>query len=138
MELIKWNKDFSVGIEKIDKQHIKIINLINNLYSAMSSGKGQTVVGETIDDLFDYADYHFKLEEELFRKYKYPNDVVHKGGHDYFVNTIKDFKRDYDGDASFLTFEVQRFLEGWLIDHICVSDMAYAKYFKDNNINIKI
>jgi hemerythrin len=51
MPLIEWNTTFSVGIQKIDKQHMKFFSLINVLYDAIMQGKGEEVVGSVLKEM---------------------------------------------------------------------------------------
>lgn len=40
MPLIQWNESLSVGVVEIDRQHRKLVELINDLNNAMRQGKG--------------------------------------------------------------------------------------------------
>ncbi len=51
MPLIQWNESFSVNVVEIDKQHQKLVGMINDLYDAMHQGKGNDVLGKIIDGL---------------------------------------------------------------------------------------
>ncbi len=42
MPLIQWSNALSVKVKEIDDQHVKLIQMINNLDSAMQAGKGRT------------------------------------------------------------------------------------------------
>ena len=66
MPICTWNSEYSVGIDQIDKQHQKLVLLINTLFDAMKEGKGKERQGHILNELVQYTDYHFKCEEELF------------------------------------------------------------------------
>jgi hemerythrin len=40
MALIQWNDGLSVNVVEIDRQHQKLIGMINDLNDAMRQGKG--------------------------------------------------------------------------------------------------
>lgn len=64
-EFFPWDDMlYSVGIASIDAQHKKLVALVNNLFEAMKSGKGATVVGSILDELIQYTASHFKYAEE--------------------------------------------------------------------------
>jgi hemerythrin len=40
MAYLNWTPDLSVGIDRIDQQHKKIVALLNELYEASRPGRG--------------------------------------------------------------------------------------------------
>jgi hemerythrin len=54
MDLINWSNDYSVNIKDIDDQHVKLVNLINDLHSAMKLGKGGESLNRVISELVSY------------------------------------------------------------------------------------
>jgi hemerythrin len=67
MGYLKWNNRYSVHVDEIDKQHQKLINLINEMYDAMQAGKGREIIGTVIDEFVDYTVYHFNTEERFLQ-----------------------------------------------------------------------
>ena len=55
MELIQWNEGLSVNVFEIDKQHHKLVDMINELNDAMRLGKGKDALGKIVNGLFIYA-----------------------------------------------------------------------------------
>jgi hemerythrin len=45
MALIQWNDSLSVNVVEIDKQHQKLVRMINELNDAMRQGKGKEALG---------------------------------------------------------------------------------------------
>lgn len=75
--LFQFEQSLSVGISEIDGQHKQLINLINQLHEAMSSGKGKDVFGKTLDELVKYTVYHFGTEERYMQRFGYENYATH-------------------------------------------------------------
>ena len=71
MSFIKWSEDYSVGIEKIDMQHKKLVSYINELHDAMKDGQSNSVIGDILNKLVKYTKEHFSTEEEYMQKYNY-------------------------------------------------------------------
>jgi hypothetical protein len=55
MPLMEWNASLSTGITVFDNDHKKLVALINELYDAVSAGKGQDAMGKILDALIDYT-----------------------------------------------------------------------------------
>ncbi|MDF1549644.1 MAG: bacteriohemerythrin [Bacteroidales bacterium] len=131
---VLWNKSYSVGIEKIDTQHKKLIDVLNTLYESFVDQTTGQKLEEILHELLSYTDYHFKTEEELFEKYNYPNKDAHIAEHQEFIKRVVGFNEKFSQGKSTLTFQLMNFLRNWLINHICGSDQKYVSHFSENNI----
>ena len=128
MGFIKWNSRYAVHIDEVDRQHQKLIELINTLYDAMSVGKGKDVLGPVLAELADYTTYHFDTEERLFREYGYPGHEQHKKEHEVLTAKTKTLKQAFDTGNKKLSIDVMLFLSSWLNDHILEEDKKYATF----------
>jgi hemerythrin len=134
MTLITWTDSFSVKVSEIDKQHKKLIDMINNLHEAMKEGKSKEVMGDILKSLLSYTETHFKLEEKYFDLYNYPAKENHKAKHKQFIDTVTKFKNDFDSGKTTLSLEVMNFQKDWWTKHINGTDKEYAKFFNDHGL----
>ncbi|MCF6365328.1 MAG: bacteriohemerythrin [Bacteroidales bacterium] len=134
--LIKWDKSYSLGIDLIDKQHKKLTDIINKLFSSFSEGKAEELIPTVINELTEYTIYHFKTEEELFDKYNYPGKENHVSGHNSFIEQVNNWKIKLKNNDENVHYECISYLKSWLIEHIQGSDVSYSNFFKENNIKI--
>lgn len=133
-EFMPWNSSLSLGISSIDKQHQKLVALINELARALSKGEKQASK-KILKELVDYTVYHFGYEEKLFNQFKYPQEQEHKTIHKRLVEQVQDFvKKVEEGDYS-IADELLNFLKDWLTNHIGFTDKKYAPFFKEHNID---
>lgn len=134
MPIIQWNQSFSVNINNIDNQHMKIVELINNLHDRMKEGKGKEALATILNELTVYTVYHFKTEEELFRKHKYPDTDAHVLEHNNLVQQVVQLKSDFESGKALLTMDVMNFLKDWLSRHIAGSDKAYTAFLNSRGV----
>ena len=134
MALIKWDDSFSVNVVEIDRQHQKLVNMINDLNDAMHQGKGKDILGKIISGLISYAGTHFKTEEKYFDRFGYPETNSHKKEHSDFVQNVSEFKNKYDSGALTLSIEVMNFLNNWLQNHIKGSDKKFGPFFNEKGL----
>jgi len=132
---VLWNESYSVGVERIDTQHKKLIDILNQLYGSFVDQTTGQVLEDIIRELVDYTNYHFRTEEELFEEHNYPHKEKHVSEHQDFIQKVIDFNADLKAGKSRITFQLMNFLRNWLINHICGSDQAYASHF--SNLGIK-
>jgi hemerythrin len=134
MALIQWDHGFSVNVAEIDKQHQKLVGLINGLNDSMKQGKGKDALSKVIGDLFAYAGEHFANEEKYFDKFGYPAATSHKLEHATFVKKVSEFKSGFDEGQLALTIKVMHFLKDWLKDHIKGTDKKYSSFFNKKGL----
>ena len=72
------DKNLESGNILIDQQHKQLIDAINNLLQACSTGKGRAEIAKTTKFLYDYTQKHFRDEERLQMQYRYPDYPNHK------------------------------------------------------------
>lgn len=135
MALIEWRADLSVEVAEIDRQHQKLVAMINDLHQAMSEGKGKERLGDIVNDLVSYTNVHFKTEENYFAKFGYPDTAAHKKEHAAFVVKVSEFKSGFENGELSLTLEVMQFLSKWLRTHIKGTDKKYTQFFNDKGLN---
>lgn len=134
MDLIAWNDTLSVNIKEINEQHKKLIAMINDLNSAMGSGKGKDVMGQILSGLVEYTKTHFKREEELMQKHQYPGYLNHKALHDSLTKQVVDTMNKFQEGKTIETVEVMSFLKDWLVTHIQNTDRKYTAHLNGRGV----
>ncbi|BCG46779.1 Hemerythrin domain protein [Citrifermentans bremense] len=131
MEMVEWSESMSVGIAKIDEQHCRLIQMMGELDTAIREKAGEDMVEDILTNLFNYAQVHFALEEELFRKHKYPEMALHELEHQRFIAKAFAFKEKLDARKPGLSLELLTFLSSWVLNHIELTDKRYSKHLHD-------
>ena len=131
MTFMAWTEKYSVGIAQIDQEHKKLIALINELYEAMSQGKGNEVQGKVFDGLVAYCRTHFANEEGLMKKYGYPAFPDHKGIHDRLTAKVAGMANDLKAGKAQSVIQTSNFLKDWRNKHILETDQKYAPFLQE-------
>ena len=125
MALMEWKDSYSVGVDKLDNDHKRLIDIINRVDEADKAGKS---VQWVLEELRNYTEYHFKAEEERMKEAGYPDLEEHMREHKAFVQWLTTVERTYNlaPDAHFHIAEtVNEYLREWLTHHILLVDMQY-------------
>lgn len=126
--IIVWDQSFSVGIQKIDKEHQELINIMNFLVeNEDASGQSETIAS-VLERMTQYAHYHFDAEETLMLEYEYPDYESHRDDHNRFKLQTAKFCLDASQRKETLPDEVISYLRHWLTHHILRADMKYKPY----------
>jgi hemerythrin len=135
MALITWSASLSVGIGQLDKQHQKLIEMINGLHDAMMQGKGRDVLSTTLDGLVAYTASHFANEERLMADHGFPGQSSHQAEHRQLVEQVQTLARDLKDGKPVLTIAVMSFLRDWLNNHILGTDKKYGPYLTTRGVS---
>jgi len=126
MSGIHWSEMMSVGVPILDADHRILIGLINHLHRSIGDAEEYAAVGSVLRSLEEYAANHFDREERMMRAGRFPALDSHRRTHAGFVGQVEQLQRRYEADhTSVRARDCLTFLNRWLIDHICTSDMGY-------------
>ncbi len=131
---ITWTSDLNTGIDVIDKQHMRIVDFINELEVALKS-QDKHAIKLVVDDCVDYTLSHFAFEESLQEEAGYQYCKPHKKVHELFTRKVAEYQQRIDlGDN--IGEELHQMLGRWLINHIKRDDADYVSAVKANMIGV--
>jgi len=134
MTVVQWSDDYSVEIEEIDEQHKWLVQLINELYEALSHKDNYEEVRHILDELMDYTKVHFAVEECLLRIFNYPDYKEHKEIHDGMVEKLDRLYAQFKAGDNKIGMELLLFLKDWLMDHINREDKKYSAHLHNHGV----
>ncbi len=119
-----WTSNLNTGIEAIDKQHKMIVDYINQLEDARTSGNKE-LVSKVIKNLVNYTVSHFDYEERMLEQAGYPFLKAHKNVHQVFVQRVSEYQSRFKLGED-ITEELHQLMFDWLFGHIKDDDMDYV------------
>lgn len=125
MAIFAWNDSLSVGLASVDYQHRRLVEMVNQLDEAVSTGSDENTLRAILRGLYDYTYYHFTTEEEIMRAAGptlAQHYVLHKTQHDDFTRKIRPLADNAPLDSTNLNAAVLDYLVTWLVEHIMGSD----------------
>ena len=135
MEKVAWKQDYEVGIESIDENHKKFVELLNHFVDVTSSEPCITGHSEIFYSLIHYAE-HYLIQEEILLKDAGSQDLTrHKEYHTRFFNKIKEFQEKYASQDSGVCSDMYSFLREWFQEHIIQYDKKVAELLKEKGIS---
>ena len=127
-----WKEEYSVGINKIDKQHKEIIVLIKDLSQlcAIDDTKSYDTFKIMLTSAIEYFDNHFWEEEKYMQEKNYPLYTEHKDIHNNMQREIKEMAVKIGKDDSISIKSITQFLREWYMAHFFGADKEMGDYFK--------
>ena len=128
MSIIQWRDSYNTGVEQFDREHHKIVELIDVLFTCVRDKKESSEVTKAIAELVQYTTYHFDNEEQALEQAEYPELESHREEHRRLKEQALEFQAIGQTIEREKVREFYQFLRVWLIDHIIGCDKKYSDF----------
>ena len=132
-KLFDFDAEFKLGIDEVDNEHIKLVDMLNTVHELLNMGKRNEAQQYFNQTLASYVDEHFSNEEKFMESFDYPALDEHRRIHENFKRSFRDQQpliAAYD-DAAFRKALSDAFV--WIISHIGKTDRKYADFYLSKN-----
>lgn len=131
MQLMAWNDYFVTGFEDVDKQHRRLVDMVNAAAPLLAEAHAKSFeeVRPLLESLAEYAVTHFEYEESLMAQSQIAaaHQGHHRAAHAAFTQEVGRMMRQAQEEGSLSGTELLRFLTSWLTFHILSEDMDMAR-----------
>lgn len=131
MTKLRWDPCLDTGIEEIDWEHRRLLNIANRLLDAMARGKGEVAVRPVTRDLSRHAEEHFEHEEKYMLEMGYPRLDEHREEHRKMTEILAGFIAALESDDPPGAVQLNALMSHWLLDHILKLDKDYAAFSRE-------
>ena len=128
MKDIVWDEILSVGVDEIDEDHRKLVNIFNILNHSVMAEESSDYLAATLAELINCTVWHFSHEERLMLKHRYEGIEEHKAEHQELINSAKELQQEILQADKPVVDEHIEFLERWLTEHILTADLRLGSY----------
>ena len=128
MKDLVWNDILSIGVDEIDDDHRKLVNLFNMLNRAVTEGGARDYRGAVLQELINCTLWHFSHEERLMLKHGYPDIDSHKAVHRELIKSARKLEQKILSEGAQVSAEHIEFLEHWLTEHILTADRKLGTF----------
>jgi hemerythrin-like metal-binding protein len=140
MAFVDWRASFSVSSAELDAHHQRLFEILNDLHEQILARRGRVALGESIEALLSYTQYHFAAEEQVMVTCGFPGYAAHKQEHEKLLTRVQEMDQafqDPQGNRHEAVPEALAFLlKDWLLDHILVMDKAFAPFVARHNASL--
>lgn len=132
IEAFVWDNKYNTGVDVVDKQHQKLVELVNGLGAISAHLTSTEALGPILTELANYTVYHFNTEEDLMKQYEVDADHqnIHIKAHKHFTDQVMVAAKILMGSTdvnSQLVAPLLKYLTNWLVQHILGSDARMGK-----------
>jgi len=126
---LEWDDALALGDENIDRQHKRLVEIINELHSHLDAPDRDALVMKCLTAMYLHAKEHFFDEEAYMDRVGYPEKERHAELHRNFVQRTNALTDTCLLDAMPCE-ELLNFLVNWFREHVAGEDakiIAYAR-----------
>ncbi len=128
-DLFNFEAEFKLGIDEIDQEHIKLVNMLNTVHQLITDGNKSKAIEYFSLTIAHYVVDHFAHEEAFMARIGFPQLEDHAKVHENFKNAfVKSLPRlaNYD-ETAFRAALTDTFT--WIVNHIGRTDRKYAQFY---------
>jgi len=132
--MIEFDDNLLTHVEEMDKQHMRLVALLNNVYGLLKEGKKEEAFELLKRELMSYVEYHLSEEEKFMEKIGYPELNHYRKVHDMFRREIYNLASYIEKGDTKAFRETLSYALGWLYNHIAKTDKKYGIYAKEKGL----
>ena len=127
-----FTDDCLIGVKEIDSEHRELFRIINEtqelLDNQILNDKYDRIM-EMVERLEQYAEEHFRHEEDYMESIRHPELSLQKQQHLFFCDKINGITNSFSSDHAqqAVLEDLLRYLVTWLYRHIISSDLMIGK-----------
>lgn len=122
---IKIGDEHNLGIQAIDEQHRKLVELANRVNQAIHEHSCPEEVDSLMSELIELTRLHFESEEAWMGSQGYPNLAEHQREHGWLLNKLQYLAGTTVEGREILILQT---IKDWLFHHIDTEDKKLAQF----------
>jgi hemerythrin len=132
-KVFDFEAEFKLGIEAVDREHVRLVEMLNDVYALLADGKRAEAQSYFNETLSGYVVEHFANEEKFMESLGFPGLEEHRKIHENFKRSF------YELQPAIATADEAAFRQAlsdaftWIIGHIGKTDRKYAAFYLAKN-----
>lgn len=128
MKDLVWDRILSVGVDEIDDDHRRLLDLFNILNHSVTEGSTPEYLAAVLEELINCTAWHFSHEERLMLKHAYEGLAQHREEHRELIRSVRELQQKILQAGIRVADEDLVYLERWLTQHILTDDAKMGAY----------
>ncbi len=133
--LCRFTRDYDVGVEKMNEDHNRIFDYINQLYLRIKEGTAPQLLLPVFKEFGQFTKAHFAREEEKMEQAHYADLPKQVAAHTKLLNQFGDIVKQIETNANVDFIAALAFFREWLVLHILGMDKKYTPSMHEAGIH---
>lgn len=134
MPIVTWCDDYNVNVEEIDVQHRTMLELVNNLHSAVEACIDKDDLKDLLGELVESTRVHFSTEEQLMNKYDYPEFAKHHQEHKMLLQHMNELVAAVSSGKHPTFYSDYDVSTDWALLHIFECDKSLGVFLNSKGV----
>ena len=130
MSLLEWRSELLLHSPVVDEQHQELVARANVLHEAIFAAEPRDELLVKFSALIDYAEMHFRSEEQMILDHGYGGYEAHAAEHARLLEQIHLARREVADGAINPCQALAFFLQVWTEKHLVTRDRQLAESLK--------
>jgi hemerythrin-like metal-binding protein len=128
MAFLTWSDQFLLGNNTIDSEHRELFQQIGTFHDLWKQRQSPEELSKRFAELVAFIETHFRHEEAIMARVKFPQLKEHRFLHRMMLETIQGLQQAYEKKTFRLEEDTMIYLKNWLIEHIMERDHQLREY----------
>jgi hemerythrin len=134
MPIVTWRDEYNVNVEEIDIQHQKMLELVNSLHDAVETRVNKDGLKGLLIELVEFTRLHFSTEEQLMKKYDYPDLASHHTEHRLLLRYLVDLVHIVSSGKNLSFYSDYDVSTDWALIHIIEHDKSLGAFLNSKDV----
>ena len=134
MPILSWRDEFNVNVKKIDAQHQKMLDLVNNLHTSVEACIDKEELKNLLIELVEFTSNHFSTEEKLMKEYAYPAYAKHHREHRILIQHMNQLVAAVSDGKSPTFYSDYDVSSDWALVHITEYDKDLGAFLNSKDV----
>ena len=134
MPIVAWREDYNVNVGEIDEQHQKLLALVNKVHAAVEARNSKDDLIKLLTELVQFTRGHFATEEQLMKKYDYPDLPAHHKEHRQLLRYLTDLVDAVSNGRKLTFYSDYDVSTDWALIHISECDRSLGAFLNDKGV----
>ena len=94
-----WDDAFATGIDYVDFEHKRLLELINRVAERLEGTPSEETIADCLGEIHDRVSAHFALEERALRDHGFADYAAHKADHERLLDEIRAMMEAFEKGA---------------------------------------
>ncbi len=134
MPIVTWRDEYNVNVAVIDSQHQTMLELVNNLHTAVEARIKKDELKDKLVELVEFTRMHFSTEEQLMKEHDYPGLGQHHKEHRELLRYLLDLVDGVSIGRNLSFYADYDVSTDWALIHICELDKSLGNFLNSKGV----
>lgn len=134
MPIVTWSDENSINVAEIDNQHKKLIELVNEIHSAVESCADKEDLRNRLVNLTEFTRSHFDFEDALMKKHDYPDLIGHQKEHRLLIQHLEELVNAVSKGRKLTFYSDYDVSSDWALTHISEHDKSLGVFLNSKEV----